>query len=114
MRIEEKFHQLHLCFDAANNLYACISMKKLLVKLGHHTRCYSHRGHTPAELGLPKPIVDNVLQEVSYDNNYVDPLAKIGPMLRTKLYLPATISSKSSRNGPCPCGSRKFKNCCGK
>lgn len=87
----------------------------LLLKMSHHTRRYIHQGHTPAELGLPEQTAESILKEVSYDNDYVDPLEKIGPMLRAKLHPPATISSKPSRNAPCPCGSgRKYKNCCGK
>lgn len=87
----------------------------LLLKLSHHTRRYSHRGHTSAELGLPALSAEKVLKDVSYDNNYIDPLAKIGHMLRAKCHNPTTTSGKPSRNTPCPCGSgRKYKNCCGK
>ncbi len=87
----------------------------LLLDMSHHTRRYSHRGHTPAELGLPTPVVEEISKTVHYDNNYIDPLEKIGHMLRAKCDPPATISGKPSRNAPCPCGSgRKYKNCCGK
>ena len=87
----------------------------LLLKMSHHTRRYEHKGHTAAELGFPEQTSNRILEEVSYDNDYVDPLAKIGPVLRAKLYPPSTISAKPSRNSPCPCGSgRKYKNCCGK
>lgn len=87
----------------------------LLLKLSHHTRRYIHRGHTPAELELPVQTVEDVLDQLSYDNDYVDPLDKMGQMLCTNLCNPTTISGKPSRNAPCPCGSgRKYKNCCGK
>ena len=87
----------------------------LLLDLNHHTRCYAHRGHTPAELGLPPLNVDKVLKSVSYDNNYIDPLEKINHMLRAKSHAPSTTSGNPARNVPCPCGSgRKYKNCCGK
>lgn len=87
----------------------------LLLKLSHHTRRYVHRGHTPAELGLPAPTLEDVLKNVSYDNNYIDSLEKLGHMLRVKCKTPTTASGRPARNAPCPCGSgRKYKNCCGK
>lgn len=91
------------------------SFLALLLKLRHQTRLYIHRGHTPAELELPVQTVEDALKEVSYDNNYVDPLEKIGSMLRAKANQSTTTSGKPARNAPCPCGSgRKYKNCCGK
>ena len=87
----------------------------LLLKLSHHTRRYIHLGHTPAELELPAPLPEDVLKDVSYDSNFIDPLEKIAHMLHTKCHAPATASGKPARNAPCPCGSgRKYKNCCGK
>lgn len=87
----------------------------LLLKLSHHSRRYIHRGHTPAELELPAPSLEDVRKDVSYDNHYIDPLDKIGHMLRGKCHAPSTDSGKPARNAPCPCGSgRKYKNCCGK
>ena len=87
----------------------------LLLKLSHHTRRYIHRGHTPAELGLPALTLADALENVSYDSNYVDLLEKLGHMLRSKYNAPGTTSGKPARNAPCPCGSgRKYKNCCGK
>lgn len=87
----------------------------LLLKLSHHTRRYIHRGHTPAELELPPQTLEDVLNNVSYDNNYIDPLEKLGHMLRAKTSQPTTTSGNPARNAPCPCGSgRKYKNCCGK
>lgn len=86
----------------------------LLLNLSHHTRRYSLRGHTPAELALPKKTVEAALKEASYDSNYVDPLDKLGQLLRANAK-PTTTSGKTARNAPCPCGSgRKYKNCCGK
>lgn len=91
------------------------SFLALLLKLSHHTRRYAHRGHTPAELGLPEPSLKDVLQQVSYDNSYIDPLQKTANLLRSYAQSSTTVSGKTSRNAPCPCGSgRKYKNCCGK
>lgn len=90
------------------------SFLALLLKLSHHTRRYVHRGHTPAELGLPEPSLKDVLKQVSYDNSYIAPLQKAADLLRAYTQQ-STVSGKPSRNGPCPCGSgRKYKNCCGK
>lgn len=87
----------------------------LLLKLGHHTRRYHHRGHTPAELGLPEPTISDTLEQVTYDNNYIDPFQKAADLFRAFADRPTTTSGKPSRNAPCPCGSgRKYKNCCGK
>lgn len=104
--------RLGVCFQNQMDFHSFLVQ---LLDLSHHTRRYSHRGHTPAELGLPALAAEEVLKDVSYDNNYIDPLDKIGHMLRAKCHNPTTISGKPSRNAPCPCGSgRKHKNCCGK
>jgi len=87
------------------------SFLRLLLKLNRHTRRYSLRGHTPAELGLPTETVETALKQVSYDNDYEDPLEKAAKLFTSI----ATTSGKPARNAPCPCGSgRKYKNCCGK
>lgn len=87
----------------------------LCLELGHHTRRYSHRGHTPAELGLPQLSVEEVVKETAYDRNYQDPLANMAAVLKGKIKGAATVSGKPAKNAPCPCGSgRKYKNCCGK
>lgn len=54
----------------------------LLFELSYHTRRAIHRGYTPAELGLLRVIVEDVWKNVSYENNYVDPLNKMGRLLR--------------------------------
>ena len=88
---------------------------QLLLEVSHHTRRYSHRGHTPAELGLPRQSLEEVLQTVTYAAHYQDPLANLAAVLNGKIKNAPTVSGKPARNAPCPCGSgRKYKNCCGK
>lgn len=87
------------------------SFLNLLLKLSRHTRRYCLRGHTPAELDLPAETVENTLKQVSYNNDYEDPLEKAAKLF-TSVFTP---SGNPARNAPCPCGSgRKYKNCCGK
>lgn len=88
---------------------------KLCLNLSHHCRRYIHRGHTPAELGLPQKNLEDAMKDVSYNNHYRDPLADIGQLLHSSIMDSSTISGKPARNAPCSCGSgRKYKNCCGK
>lgn len=88
---------------------------QLCLDLSHHTRRYSHRGHTPAELGQPQQSIEEAMEEIPFDTDYRDPLDKIGAVLRTNIMGPATVTGKPAKNAPCPCGSgRKYKNCCGK
>lgn len=88
---------------------------QLLLEVSHHTRRYSHRGHTPAELGLPRQSLEEVLQTVTYAAHYQDPLANLAAVPNGKIKNAPTVSGKPARNAPCPCGSgRKYKNCCGK
>lgn len=86
-----------------------------LIEFDYHTRRHIYRGHTPCELGLPKPSVDQVLEEVDIDYNYQDPFEKFAALGRAQSGIATTVSGKPSRNAPCPCGSgKKYKNCCGK
>lgn len=88
---------------------------RLLLELSHHTRRYIHRGHTPAELGLPQQSLEQAMEETSYAPYYRDPLANMYAVLKGKNGDASTVSGKPARNAPCPCGSgRKYKNCCGK
>lgn len=88
---------------------------RLCLNLSHHTRRHSHRGFTPAELGLAQQNLSDVLAEVPFDDDYRDPLEAMGQLLRTNLIPAPTVTGKPSKNAPCPCGSRrKYKNCCGK
>lgn len=88
---------------------------RLCLDLSYHTRRYSHRGHTPAELGLPRQSPEEVLKETTYDPHYWDSLNRITAALRGKIMGASTVSGKPAKNAPCPCGSgRKYKNCCGK
>lgn len=88
---------------------------RLCLNLSHHTRRHVHRGHTPAELGLPQQDLSDAMAEVSFDDDHQDPLEAIGQMLRANLMPAPTVTGKPSKNAPCPCGSgRKYKNCCGK
>lgn len=88
---------------------------RLLLDLSQHTRQYNLRGHTPAELGLPTQSMEDTLEEVTYSPHYQDSLDKMGAMLQANKASSSTVSGKTARNAPCPCGSgRKYKNCCGK
>ena len=88
---------------------------KLCLDLSHHTRRYIHKGHTPAELGLPRVSVDEAMATVTYDEHWRDPLADLAENLRALTKKNPAVSGKPARNAPCPCGSgRKYKNCCGK
>lgn len=88
---------------------------KLCIDLSYHSRRYVHCGHTLAELGLVKESVDEVMDEVFYDENYRDPLMEMGNLLRSHFAGKRTITGKPAKNASCPCGSgRKYKNCCGK
>ena len=88
---------------------------RLCLNLSHHTRRHIHRGHTPAEMGLPQQSLAEAMEEVSFDDDFRDPLAAMGQMLRANLMPAPTVTGKPSKNAPCPCGSgRKYKNCCGK
>lgn len=88
---------------------------KLCIDLSYHSRRYVHCGHTLAELGLVKESVDEVMDEVFYDENYRDPLMEMGNLLRSHFAEKKTVTGKPAKNASCPCGSgRKYKNCCGK
>lgn len=88
---------------------------KLCIDLSYYSRRYVHCGHTLAELGLVKERVDEVMDEIHYDENYRDPLMEMGDLLRSHFAERKTITGKPSKNAPCPCGSgRKYKNCCGR
>ena len=110
--IVDDVHRLGIRFQDQQNFQLFI---RLCLNLSHHTRRHIHRGHTPAELGLPQQDLADAMEEVSLDDDYRDPLEAIGQMLRTNLMPASTVTGKPSKNGPCPCGSgRKYKNCCGK
>lgn len=88
---------------------------KLCIDLSYHSRRYAHCGHTLAELGMVKKSIDEVMDEICYDENYRDPLMEIGSLLRSHFAEKKTVTGKPAKNSHCPCGSgRKYKNCCGK
>lgn len=88
---------------------------KLCIDLSYHSRRYVHCGHTMAELGLVKESVDEMMDEIHYDENFRDPLMEMGNLLRSHFVKKETVAGKPAKNAPCPCGSgRKYKNCCGK
>lgn len=61
-----------------------------LINLMNHTRLWSLRGHTPAELQEEHPVVADIREFVAEQPREV------------------------GRNDPCPCGSgKKYKKCCG-
>lgn len=88
---------------------------KLCLNLSYHSRRHIYCGHTPAELGLPQENFGEVMNAVSYDENYRDPLENLAEVLRANFAENKTVTGKPAKNAPCPCGSgRKYKNCCGK
>lgn len=88
---------------------------KLCIDLSYHSRRYVHCGHTMAELGLVKESVDEMMDEIHYDEYFRDPLMEMGNLLRSHFVKKKTVAGKPAKNAPCPCGSgRKYKNCCGK
>ena len=110
--IVEDGQRLGVCFQDQQELRTFVG---LYLELSHHTRRYSLRGHTPAELGLPLQSVEEALKELTYDPNYQDPITNIAAILRGRIIGAPTISGKPAKNAPCSCGSgRKYKNCCGK
>lgn len=110
--IVDDVHRLGVRFQDQQDYQIFI---RLCLNLSHHTRRHIHRGHTPAELGLPQQSLADAMAAVPFDDDLRDPLEAIGQMLRTNLMLAPTITGKPSKNAPCPCGSgRKYKNCCGK
>lgn len=110
--IVDDVHRLGVRFQDPQNFQLFI---RLCLNLSHHTRRHSHRGHTPAELNLPQQALAEAMEEVSFDDDYRDPLDTMGQLMRTNLMPVPTITGKPSKNAPCSCGSgRKYKNCCGK
>lgn len=110
--IVDESQRLGVCFQNQEDFRAFL---RLLLELSHHTRRYIHRGHTPAELGLPRKRLEEAMAETSYAPHYRDPLANMCAVLNGKMAGASTVSGKPARNAPCPCGSgRKYKNCCGK
>ena len=88
---------------------------KLCIDMSYHSRRYAHCGHTQAELGLVKESINEVMNEVFYDENYCDQLMELGNLLRSQFAKKKTVTGKPAKNASCPCGSgRKYKNCCGK
>lgn len=89
--IMDEFERRNIRFNKKEQLQAILP---LIVDVYNHTRIWSNRGHTPAELGSSSSQTTN-------NNNviYLDQQA---------------VSIKVGRNEPCPCGSgKKYKKCCG-
>ncbi|WP_240418100.1 YecA family protein [Paenibacillus periandrae] len=89
--IMDEFERRNIRFNKKEQLQAIVP---LIIDVYNHTRIWSNRGHTPAELGLSSSQTTN-------NNNviYLDQQA---------------VSVKVGRNEPCPCGSgKKYKKCCG-
>ena len=88
----------------------------LLADLNNHTRKLVNRGHTPVQLSRTSPEQNKTYQNLRVLSNG-KPIAELPITIDQPLVVPPlkVVSSKPSRNGPCPCGSgRKYKNCCGK
>ncbi|MCR8636214.1 YecA family protein [Paenibacillus radicis (ex Xue et al. 2023)] len=89
--IVDEFERRNIRFNTMEQLQAIIP---LIIDVYNHTRIWSNRGHTPAELGSSS-------NQTTKNNNiiYLDQQA---------------VSIKVGRNEPCPCGSgKKYKKCCG-
>ena len=88
----------------------------LLADLNNHTRKLVNRGHAPVQLSRTRSEQNKTYQNLRVLSNN-KPIAEPPIAIEQPLVIPPlkVVSSKPSRNGPCPCGSgRKFKNCCGK
>lgn len=110
--ILEDAQRLGVRFENQSDLRMFI---KLCIDLSYHSRRYVHCGHTMAELGLVKESVDEMMDEIHYDENFRDPLMEMGNLLRSHFVKKETVAGKPAKNAPCPCGSgRKYKNCRGK
>lgn len=110
--IVDDVHRLGVRFQDQQDFQMFV---RLCLNLSHHTRRHSHREHTPAELDLQQRNFADVMAEVSFDDDFQDPLEAMGQLLRNNLMPAPTVTGKPSKNAPCPCGSgRKYKNCCGK
>ncbi|PZE19326.1 YecA family protein [Paenibacillus xerothermodurans] len=86
-----EFQRRSISFTKREQLQAILP---LIMDVYNHTRIWSNRGHTPAELG-------SGFSQSKNKNNVI--------------YLgQQAVSSKVGRNDPCPCGSgKKYKKCCG-
>ena len=88
----------------------------LLADLNNHTRKLVNRGHAPVQLSRTRSEQNKTYQNLRVLSNN-KPIAELPIAIEQPLVVPPlkVVSSKPSRNGPCPCGSgRKYKNCCGK
>ena len=88
----------------------------LLADLNNHTRKLVNRGHAPVQLSRTRSEQNKTYQNLRVLSNN-KPIAELPIAMEQPLVVPPlkVVSSKPSRNGPCPCGSgRKYKNCCGK
>ena len=88
----------------------------LLADLNNHTRKLVNRGHAPVQLSRTRSEQNKTYQNLRVLSNS-KPIAELPIAMEQPLAVPPlkVVSSKPSRNGPCPCGSgRKYKNCCGK
>ncbi|GIP36043.1 YecA family protein [Paenibacillus sp. J2TS4] len=93
--MEEPLQSIIYEFERRNIIFDDVEQVKRLIPLitdvYNHTRLWSNRGHTPAELGLSKQLATQGL-------GITHSQAK---------------SVKIGRNEPCPCGSgKKYKKCC--
>lgn len=88
----------------------------LLAELNNHTRKLVNRGHTPVQLSRNGSERNKPYQNLRVLSNS-KAITKLPTTIEQPIFAPPlnVVSSKPSRNGPCPCGSgRKYKNCCGK
>ncbi len=88
----------------------------LLADLNNHTRKLVNRGHTPVQLSRIRSEQNKPSQNLRVLSGS-KPITEMPTTIGSPIFDPPlkVVSSKPSRNGPCPCGSgRKYKNCCGK
>ena len=88
----------------------------LLADLNNYTRKLVNRGHTPVQLSRTRSAQNKPYQSLRVFSNS-KPITEQPTAIGQPIFAPPlkVVSSKPSRNSPCPCGSgRKYKNCCGK
>ncbi|NHN32552.1 YecA family protein [Paenibacillus agricola] len=89
--VMNEFERRNIRFNKKEQLQSIIP---LIAHVYNHTRIWSNRGHTPAELG-------SISSQKTNNNNVI--------------YIDQQVASvKVGRNEPCPCGGgKKYKKCCG-
>jgi hypothetical protein len=91
--MEEILHEFERRDISFKNAAQLQEMMPLLIDVSNHTRIWSNRGHTPAELA-PPPVKNIIPNNMVRIDRHAKP-------------------EKVGRNDLCPCGSgKKYKKCC--